>query len=75
MPGTCQVHKHRKLAFSIGNSYIIPFQSKASFVCSVTTALFIDFCLKKLNVFSQHIGTKTNEYLDSTEKNHKELKV
>ena len=39
----------------------INFQSKASVVCSVTTALFIDFCLKKLNVFSQHIGTKTNE--------------
>ena len=46
----------------------INFQSKASVVCSVTTALFIDFCLKKLNVFSQHIGTKTNEYLDFTEK-------
>ena len=46
----------------------INFQSKASFVCSVTTALFIDFCLKKLSVFSQHIGTKTNEYLKSTEK-------
>ena len=44
------------------------FQSKASVVCSVITALFIDFCLKKLNVFSQHIGTKTNEYLDSTQK-------
>ena len=52
----------------------INFQSKASVVCSVTTALFIDFCLKKLNVFSQYIGTKTNEYLDSTEKNYKELK-
>ena len=51
----------------------IDFQSKASVVCSVTTALFIDFGLKKLNLFSQHIGTKTNEYLDSTEKNHKEL--
>ena len=51
----------------------INFQSKASVVCSVTTALFIDFCLKKLNVFSQHIGTKTNEYLYSTEKNYKEL--
>ena len=34
----------------------ISFQSKASVVCSVTTAVFIDFCLKKLNVFSQHIG-------------------
>ena len=29
----------------------INFQSKASVVCSVTTAVFIDFCLKKLNVF------------------------
>ena len=34
----------------------ISFQSKASVVCSVSTAVFIDFCLKKLNVFSQHIG-------------------
>ena len=52
----------------------INFQSKALVVCSVTTALFIDFYLKKLNVFSQHIGKKTNEYLNSTEKNHKESK-
>ena len=37
----------------------ISFQSKASVVCSVTAAIFIDFCLKKLNVFSQHIGKKT----------------
>ena len=45
----------------------ISFQSKASVVCSVTTAVVIDFCLKKLNVFSQHIGKKTNEYLNSAE--------
>ena len=45
----------------------ISFQSKASVVCSVTAAVFIDFCLKKLNVFSQQIGQKTNEYLNSTE--------
>ena len=45
----------------------ISFQSKASVVCSVTAAVFIDFCLKKLNVFSQHLGKKTNEYLNSTE--------
>ena len=45
----------------------ISFQSKASVVCSVTTAIFIDFCLKKLIVFSQHIGKKTNEYLNSAE--------
>ena len=37
----------------------IIFQSKASVVCSITTAIFIDFCLKKLNVFSQHIGKNT----------------
>ena len=36
----------------------ISFQSKASVVCLVTAAIFIDFCLKKLNVFSQHIGQK-----------------
>ena len=40
----------------------ISFQSKASVVCSVTAAVFIEFCLKKLNVFSQHVGQKTNEY-------------
>ena len=45
----------------------ISFQSKASVVCSITAAVFIDYCLKKLNVFSQHIGQKTNEYLNSTE--------
>ena len=46
----------------------ISFQSNASVVCSVTTAVFIDFCLKKLNVFSQYIGKKKpNEYLNSTE--------
>ena len=44
----------------------ISFQSKASVVCSVTAAVLIDFRLKKLNVFSQHIGKK-NEYLNSTE--------
>ena len=45
----------------------ISFQSKASVVCSVTTVIFIDFCLKKLNVFSQHVGQKTNEYLNFAE--------
>ena len=29
----------------------ISFQSKATVVCSVTAAIFTDFCLKKLNVF------------------------
>ena len=36
----------------------ISYQSNASVVCLVTTAIFIDFCLKKLNAFSQHIGKK-----------------
>ena len=45
----------------------INFQSKASVVFSVTTALFIDFCLKKLNVFP-NILVQKNEYLNSTEK-------
>ena len=42
-------------------------ESKASVVCSATAAIFIDFCLKKLNVFSERIGKKTNEYLNSAE--------
>ena len=45
----------------------INFQSKTSIVCSVTTVIFIDFCLKKLNVFSQHTGQNTNEYWNSAE--------
>ena len=45
----------------------ISFQSKTSVVCSVTAAIFVDFCLKKLKVFSQHIGQETNEYLNSAE--------
>ena len=45
----------------------ISFQSKASVVCSVTTAALIDFCLKKFNVVSQHISNKTSEYLNSAE--------
>ena len=45
----------------------ISFQSKASVVCPVTAAIFIDFCMKKLNVFSQNIGQKANEYLNSAE--------
>ena len=45
----------------------ISFQSKVSIVCSVTAAIFIGFCLKKINVFSQHIGKKTNEYLNSAD--------
>ena len=36
----------------------ISFQSKASVVCSVTAVIFIGFCLKKVNVFSQHNGKK-----------------
>ena len=53
----------------------ITFQPKASVVCSVTEAMFIDFCLKKLNVFSQHIGQKANEYLNSAEQIPSNLNV
>ena len=42
-------------------------QSKTSVVCSATTAVFIDFCLKTLNVFSQHIGQETNIHRNSIE--------
>ena len=53
----------------------ISFQSKASIVCAVTTAILIDFCLEKLNVFSQHIGQKANKYLNSEDRtNPQELK-
>ena len=45
----------------------ISFQSTPSVVCSVTVAMFMNLCLKKLSMFSQHIGNKTNEYLNSTE--------
>ena len=45
----------------------ISFQSKASVVFPVPAVTFIDYCLKKLNVFSQHIGKKTNEYLNAAE--------
>ena len=51
----------------------ISFQSKASVVCSVTAAIFIDFCLKKLNVFSQHIGK--NKWISEFRRpNQQELK-
>ena len=36
----------------------ISFQSMALVVCSVTTVVFIEFCQKKLNGFSQLIGKK-----------------
>ena len=53
----------------------ISFQSKASVVCSVTAVVFIDFCLKKLNVFSQHIGKKKNKWISEFHRtNPQELK-
>ena len=53
----------------------ISFQSKASVVCSVTTAIFIGFCMKKLNVFSQHIGKKKNKWISEFRRtNSQELK-
>ena len=52
----------------------ISFQSKASVVCSVTAVVFIDFCLKKLNVFSQHIGQKNKWISEFHRTNPQELK-
>ena len=51
----------------------IGFQSKTSVVCSVTAAIFIDFCLKKLNVFSQH-GQKNKWISEFRRTNPQELK-
>ena len=57
----------------------ISFQSKALVACSVTAAIFIDFCLKNWMCFPTlvkncfcfklfpHIGKKANEYLNSAE--------
>ena len=51
----------------------ISFQSKASVVYSVTTAIFIGFCLKKVNVFSQHTGK--NKWISEFRRtNHQGLK-
>ena len=50
------------------------FQSKASVVCSVTAAVFIDFCPKKVNVFSQHIGQKNKWISEFHRTNPQELK-
>ena len=53
----------------------ISFQSKASVVCSVTPAVFIDCCLKELNVFSEHIGKKQNKWISEFHRtNPQELK-
>ena len=55
------------------NMKLLSFQSKASVVCSVTAAIFIDFCLKKLNVFSQH-RTKNKLIFEFGRTNPQELK-
>ena len=52
----------------------VSFQSKASVVCSVTTAIFIGFCLKKLNLFSQHIDEKNKWISEFRRTNPWELK-
>ena len=74
----CRTHTtyHRFAMREVLPLYVKPIscQSKASVVCSVTAAMFIDFCLKKLNVFSQHIGKKTNAYLNPRRTNPQELK-
>ena len=53
---------------------LISFQSKTSVVCSVTAAIFVVFCLKKLNVFSQHMGKKTKWISEFCRTSHQELK-
>ena len=69
IPWVCYERSFNEFYLSIWNQLVL--NQRASVVCSVTTAIFIDFCLKKLNVFSQHIGKKTtnntNEYLNSAE--------
>ena len=50
------------------------FSIKGSFVCSVTTAIFVDFCLKKLNVSSQHIVKKNKWISEFRRTNPQELK-
>ena len=52
----------------------ISFHSKASVVCSVTATIFLGFCLKKLNVFSQHIGKKNKWISEFCRTNPQELK-
>ena len=49
-------------------------QSKASVVCSVTAAIFIDFCLKKLNVFFPTYWLKNKWISEFYRTNPKELK-
>ena len=41
---------------SLSELYLSIWNQLASVVCSVTAAIFIDFCLKQLNVLSQHIA-------------------
>ena len=65
IPWICYERSFSEFYLSIWNQLV--FNHRASVVCSVTTVVVIDFCLKKLNVFSQHIGKKTNEYLNSAE--------
>ena len=52
----------------------ISFQSKALVVCSVTAAVFIDFCLKKITMFSQHIGKKNKWISEFYRTNPQKLK-
>ena len=65
-----------KMFNSIPPLYMKPisFHSKASVVWSVTTVVFIDFCLKKLNVFSQHISQKNKWISEFRITNPQELK-
>ena len=70
IPWTCYERNFNEFYLSVWNQLV--FLSKASVVCSVTTVVFIDFCLKKLNAFSQHILKKW--VCEFCRTNHKELK-
>ena len=62
IPCICYERNFNEFFFCVKKS--INLLPKASVVCSVTTALFIVFCLNKLNVFPANILLK-NEYLNS----------
>ena len=66
IPWICYERSFSEIYLSIWNQLVFN-QRLQLFVQSPQPYKFIDFCLKKLNVFSQHIGKKTNEYLNSTE--------
>ena len=51
-------HGYAMKEVSINSNSLYETNWFSTVVFSVTTAIYIDFCLKKLHVFSQHIGKK-----------------